>query len=254
MKRLAALTLALGICVNLAGCTRALPLKSHAHIGHALTAWRATPEQQGLFEVAVKETWIALEQARRGAQSHHTPAMSKTYILNALNALNPDLQASGPGLGYGAIRALGDVMDHIDFAAQSDDASLNITLAGARFNENAKQVLNRLELSAEVAQLARTASPAELPGLAEDLTQLLERSLEGADRNENDRLEADSDELGLAQLRTELSEIIAREDPPYHPLGRQYLLGLVRLPTGLWVYDFERSTSLSPGYNAGYSD
>lgn len=248
MNRIAALAAAVGLCAILTGCTQSLPLISHAHVGHALTAWRDTPGQQGLFVIAEKETRIALEQAKLGVQSDHTPALVTTRLQNSLHALNPDLHAPGPGLGYGALRALTGAIDHIEFAARSDDASQNIKRGSARFAEHARQVLDRMALSVDVARLADQAAPAELPGLAEELSQLLTACLNGIDRNNDGRFDAANDELGLAQIRTDLSKMIANEKPPYHPLGRRYLLGLIRLPSGRWAYDFNHVHQTDSGY------
>jgi len=38
-------------------------------------------------------------------------------------------------------------------------------------------------------------------------------------------------------LRRDLVDMINREDPPYRTVDEWYLFNLVRLPSGLWVFD-----------------
>ncbi len=225
------------------GCARSLPLISHAHIGHSLTAWRDTPNEQGLFVVAEKETNVALAQAKLAHQMSDNPVLSRQHVDNVVNALNPDINAQGPRLGYGAIRALQGSVDHIQFAATTEDASDNIVQHAAVFSESGTSLLSRLQVALEVAQLAREASDSELPGLNEELQQQLQQCVSG-----------DDVEVGLIQLRQQLSSMIDKEkNPPYHPLGRRYLLGLVRLPNGTWKYDFNNPDSRYAGGAGGGS-
>ena len=228
-------------------CARSVPLISHAHIGHSLTAWRDTPDQEGLFVVAEREAGIALEQAQWATQTAHTPGVAKKHISAVTHALNPDLQPEGPGLGYGAIRALEGAVDHIAFAAESKDASRNVIESAHEFSRDAQSVLDRLKVAVEVALLARHASAADLPGLAHELEQLIYLSINGEDVDGDGVIGATPQEAGLVQLRQGLHTMLANEEPPYHPLGRKYLLGLIRLPNGQWVYEFDHSARRSTG-------
>ena len=241
------------VCTVLMGCTRSLPLISHAHIGHSLTAWRDTPDQEGLFVVAEKETKVAFEHAQQAVNNAQTPAIARQHLSNVVHALNPDIQSEGSGLGYGAIRALEGAVDHIKFAAESKDASNNLIASTKQFSYGARPLLDRLRLAVEVAQLARRSSAAELPGLADELRQLMYQNLNGKDTDGNGIVDPASDEHGLAQLRQGLVSMLSNEKPPYNPLGRKYLLGLIRLPNGQWVYNFDNSNESSTS-SSGYED
>ena len=70
---------------------------------------------------------------------------------------------------------------------------------------------------------------------------IIDRSLNGADIDGNGSIGNTTEEMGLKQMRQQLLAMLARENPPYQPIGRRYLLGLVKLPSGRWVYDFQRS-------------
>jgi len=241
------------VCTVFMGCVRSLPLISHAHVGHSLTAWRDTPNQEGLFVVAEKEADVAFEDAQQAVNNAQTPDIARQYISNVVHALNPDIQSEGSGLGYGAIRALEGAVDHIAFAAESEDASKNIIESSGQFSYDARRVLVRLKLAVEVAQLARRSSAAELPGLADELQQLMDHNINGKDIDGNGVVDPASDEVGLVQLRQGLVTMLSNESPPYHPLGRKYLLGLVRLPNGQWTYNFATSNEPSAS-SSSYED
>lgn len=234
--------------VLLAGCAHTLPLISHAHVGHALTAWPDTPDQQGLFVVAEKESTTALLQAQ-AARLEPRAVVARTYLLGVIHALDPQRQATGPGMGYGGIRALTGAAHHFGFAGASDDASRNIVRGSEAFVKQAAVVIENLKLAVDVATLVRQSSDAEIPGLTEEIETILDRSVNGADVDGNGSIGNTSEEIGLEQMRQQLSAMLLRENPPYHPLGRQYLFGLVRLPSGRWEYRFRRGRSFgSRGY------
>ena len=225
--------------VLLAGCGRTLPLISHAHVGHALSAWRDTPDEQGLFVVAEQEITIAWQQAQAARQTSATGA--RKHVAGVIHALDPEKQATGPGLGYGGIRALTGAANHVEFASTSDDASRNIVKGAEAFGKQAAVVIENLKLAVDVAMLAQQASDAEIAGLTAEMEPIIDRSLNGADIDGNGSIGNTTEEMGLKQMRQQLLAMLARENPPYQPIGRRYLLGLVKLPSGRWVYDFQRS-------------
>ena len=227
----------------LVGCGRALPLISHAHVGHALTAWRDTPEEEGLFVVAEKELAIASEQAQAAQSTNVTVARKR--LAGVIHALDPKRQATGPGLGYGGIRALTGAAQHLEYSGTSDDASPNIVQGVEAFKKQAAVVLDNLNLAIDIASLAQEASEAEVAGLTAEIGKILERSLNGADVDGNGAIGNTPEEIGLKQMRQQLLVMLSREKPPYHPIGRRYLFGLVKLPNGRWDYSFERSKGSS---------
>jgi hypothetical protein len=231
----------------LSGCGRTLPLKSHAHVGHSFTAWRDTPEGQGLFVVAEREITIALQQSKAISQAASTTA-ARNDLPGVIHALDPEQQATGPGLGYGGIRALTGAANHLEFASKSSDASRNIIEGAEVFVKQAAVVIENLKLAIDVATLAQTSGDAELLGLTEEIEAILNRSLNGVDADGDGSIGNTAEEVGLKQMRQQVSAMLARENPPYHPLGRRYLVGLVKMPNGSWEYRFDRSQAGSPRY------
>jgi len=228
----------------LAGCGHTtLPLISHAHVGHALTAWHDTPDERGLFVVAEQEITIAWQQAQAARQTR--APVARTHVAGVLHALDPEHQATGPGLGYGGIRALTGAANHLGYASTSDDASRNIVRGAETFVKQAAVVIENLKLAVDVAILAQKSSDAEMSGLTVEIEQMIDRSLHGADVDGNGSIGNTAEEIGLKQMRQQLLAMLAHENPPYQPIGRRYLLGLVKLPSGRWVYKFGRSGGAS---------
>ena len=231
----------------LSGCGRTLPLKAHAHVGHSFTAWRDTPGQQGLFVVAEREIAIALQQSKAISQAASATA-ARSDLPGVIHALDPEQQATGPGLGYGGIRALTGAAHHLEFASKSTDASRNIIEGAEIFVKQAAVVVENLKLAIDVASLAQTSGDAELPGLTAEIEAILNRSLNGVDTDGDGSIGNTAEEVGLRQMRQQVSAMLARENPPYHPLGRRYLFGLVKLPNGRWEYRFDRGQAGSSRY------
>ena len=223
----------------LAGCGRTLPLISHAHVGHALTTWRDTPDEQGLFVVAEQEITIAWQQAQAARQTSATVA--RTHLAGVIHALDPEQQATGPGLGYGGIHALTGAAQHMEFASTSDDASRNIVKGSEAFVQQTSVMIENLKRAVDVAIVAQKSSDAEISGHTAEIEQIIDRSLNGADIDGDGSIGNTAEEIGLKQMREQLLAMLSRENPPYQPIGRRYLLGLVKLPSGRWVYKFGQS-------------
>jgi len=99
---------------------------SHAHIGHVTDGWKGTPENVGLLTAAQQEAEIANKHANIALKKSGDLAWLKVHVGHVLNALDPKLQAKGPGLGYGVRQASLGVAKHIGLAATSQDASGNV--------------------------------------------------------------------------------------------------------------------------------
>ena len=212
--------------VIVSGCVQTTPLVSHAHIGHAMTSWHDTPNQEGLFAVADKELAQALESASLAAQAG--AGQTRRYLEDTQNALNPDRQPIGPGLGYGAIRALTGAIEHLEYAAGSEDASQNFVSSVVDLVDQGDVVIGRL-LEAE----GLIAAGASDTATAESVLDLLTAA-----------------QYGMRPLAASLDAMLQREsNPSYEPVSKRYVLGLVRLPDGVWAYRLPRR---QPARSVGY--
>jgi hypothetical protein len=232
MKSLALLILVFGFGASLTGCVDRPPLISHAHLGHCLTSWSDTPGQHGLLPVARQELDTARREADTALADSLSPAQKAVHIRNVARALAPDAEQLGPGLGYGAIRALEAAVEHLEYAATADDASTNVVSGVAGLSAIADSLLERMRAVAARAKSADVRDAAALDRTALELRGSLHEVADDFD-----------------QMQRQLDGMLAREvNPKYQPLERKYLLGLVRLPSGKWMFASLRGASSKPTY------
>jgi len=99
---------------------------SHVHIGHVMDGWKGTPGNAGFLPTAIKEAEIANTHAQIALKKSGDLKWLKVHTGHVLNALDPALEAQGPGLGYGVRKAAKGTAKHINLAASSKDASGNV--------------------------------------------------------------------------------------------------------------------------------
>lgn len=231
MGSLARFAVVLAFGSSLFGCAHQQPLMSHAHVGHGLTHWQDTPGNKGLFTVAREEIDIARRETEAALMAA-SAAEKAAHLDNAAHALNPDVQPRGTGLGYGAIRALRSALEHLEYAATSEDASANVVSSVAPLSEQGEGVMERLKAAASLAQAAGGNDPIALDRTAVELRAGLVVVTQGLD-----------------ELQGQLQAMLDREnDPKYAPLPRKYLLGIVRLPDGKWIFTSIRNALSRPSY------
>lgn len=218
------------------GCAQQLPLTSHAHMGHSLTAWHDTPDNQALLEVAEKELAVAIMQAD-AAMKTPLRAEIKEHFSHILNALNPDQQPRGPGLQYGAIRALQGTLEHLEYAAASPDASSNLLGSMVDLISTGETVLTHLRKAQEIVLASLDDRSVDVSTATVAVQNELKKAAFGDD-NISDQTD------GMRGLHDAMQAMLDREsDPHYEPLPRRYVLGLVRLPNGKWGYRLAKSAS-----------
>ena len=246
------LALALG-ATAFSGCTTQQPLISHAHVGHALTTWHDTPGQQGLIDVAAGDLEIAEREASLSC-ANPLNGGAEPHAANVLHALVPEALLEGPGSGYGALRAVMGTVEHLEYAATSKDASLNLVAAVAQLAAEGVSIHARLEVAAELAQNFLDTPPGnDRRDLCVQLLDELRVAVHGGVIGPR----ADGPAtMGFKALHHALLASLDRErDPAYEPVSRRYVLGLVRLPTGEWRYRLPQRGNQAPidfGYSYGY--
>jgi len=247
LKHLLNTIIFLFIFVNLTACvTTQTPKISHVHVGHAMTAWHDTPDELGLFITAEKETEIAYEHAQYAVENSHDIKLLKMHIKHVQHAMDPKLIKEGPGLDYGFIKAMNSARDHIFFAADSKDASENIKAFALLWSKDVEAIIERgkliLALSKEVI---KSNSHEEMIVLSEEIKLLLQQNLYGYDSDGDGSIGNVKEDFGILQLKDQMNIMIAKEDPPYHTVDKKYLFGLIRLPSGEWMFKSSSSGNTS---------
>jgi hypothetical protein len=228
----------IGMCIVTAACCGCVsnspkllsskpPTIAHAHIGHSIEAWRETPNKKGLLGTAEAEGKAALESAKRAAAPGNDLSATRDAVKDFLYATDPtSVGRRDVGLGFGLTRAVEGVVNHLEFAADSDDASANVKQSVPRISDRAELIVDRCDQMQRLAESALAASSQDKSNaLAQEILALAKINQYG-----------DGADYGLAQLRADISAMIKRESPSFTTVDTWYLLNLIRLPSGKWDY------------------
>jgi hypothetical protein len=230
-SRLPAL-LAIALVLPLAtGCvSRRAPTVAHVHIGHAITGVHVTPNKEGYIVSAERRAKETAEFTSKATASHDLAAI-KSNVALASKATNDDES-------FGVKESLVMAVNHITFAATSDDATLNVQKAAPGFASDSARVIERCDLIGLLSKdVQASTSEKEAVLLVGEIAKLAQANLTGDDSNGDGVVGSTPAEYGLLQLRKELEDMIGRENPPYVTVDQWYLFNLVRLPNGKWVFD-----------------
>jgi len=212
------------------GCVSRPPTVAHVHIGHAITGVHVTPNKEGYMVTARRRADEALDFANK-AQSGNDLGLIKQNIALSNQATNDKDQ-------FGVREALMMAVNHISFAATSDDASVNVQVSAPIFAADSARVVERCDLIGLLSKdVAVSNSLHEAQVNAAEISRLTRANVFGEDSNGSGKIGSNPSEYGLVQLRTELDAMIARERPRYVTVDQWYLFNLVRLPNGKWVFD-----------------
>src|SRR5262249_23844416 len=80
--------------------TKAEARPARWHLGHVMTNWRDTRGSRGFLPVAIDEARVAVLHAGLAAKSTDL-ADIKIHASHVLHALDPTVESTGPGAGYG---------------------------------------------------------------------------------------------------------------------------------------------------------
>jgi hypothetical protein len=228
ISRLLAIALALLLAT---GCvSRRAPTVAHVHIGHAITGVHVTPNKEGYIVSAERRAKETSDYASKAATSHDLAEIKNDIALAAKATNDEDT--------FGVKESLVMAVNHITFAATSDDATLNVQKAAPVFASDSARVIERCDLIGLLSKdVQASTSEKEAALLVGEIAKLAKANVAGDDSNGDGVVGSVPSEYGLVQLRKELEDMIAREKPPYVTVDQWYLFNLVRLPNGKWVFD-----------------
>ncbi len=212
------------------GCVTRPPSIAHVHIGHAVTGVHVTPGHKGYVLVAEQRADGALAAALLAAEAP-TLADIKAHVAEVARITDdPD--------SFGLKQSLVLAANHISFAATSADASVNVIRFAPVFKANIAAVIGRcdyIELLARDVAASKTRGEAAV--VVTEIVKAAEANVEGDTAPGNAIRGALPTDYGMAQLRGQIQDMIAREHPAYRTVDEWYLFNLVRLPNGRWVFD-----------------
>ncbi len=114
----------LGGSLSSRGIVRGQANPVQTHIGHVMESFQAAPNQQGLLPTALAEAKIAMTHAGLALKNPDNLDAIKLHAGHVINALDPSIEATGPGQGFGVKKAAAGVAQHIQLAAKSPGASV----------------------------------------------------------------------------------------------------------------------------------
>lgn len=217
------------VLVQLTGCAHRQPTIAHVHVGHALTGAHDTPTKDGYFVVAEARAEEAYKYAERAA---------KESTLGGIQAnMRETVELTMSEEQFGVKHALSEAGHHITFAALSADSSANVKQGAESFNESINAVLDRCDLIKVLGNdIVSSTLREEAEVLAHEVLNLARANYFGEDANGDGVVASTPAGYGMVQLRKELEDMVAREDPPYQTVDQWYLFNLVRLPSGDWGF------------------
>jgi hypothetical protein len=179
------------------------------HIGHVLNSFGDTPNKQGLLPVAMAEAKTAIQHAGLAARATTLDAM-KLHAGHVINALDPMLVPTGPGLGYGMKKAALGVAMHIELAAKTDSASANVKTHAVHVATAARAAASRADSAIALAQKVQAATTLEqATPLVNQLVTLTQQLVSGVDANKDGKIGWDAVEGGLQQASDHMTLMLA---------------------------------------------
>lgn len=168
------------------------------HIGHVVNSFTTTPNMGGLLTTALGEARVALQHAQLASRQPTNLEYMKTHAGHVLNALDPSLEKTGPGLGYGLRRAAEGVAEHIALAAAAENATPAHKLHAGHVATCAQNTVKRVDAMIALARQVQGASDAAAAAqFVAQLAGLAEQLIAGADANTDGRITVDVNEGGL---------------------------------------------------------
>ena len=132
-------------------------IPAHLHLGHVMTNWRDTPGGRGFLPVAIDEARVAVSHAKIAAASDRLDEI-KQHAGDAIHALDPTVESKGAGAGYGVKKAAAGALQHLEFAAKAEGATLNVTSQAAGVTASLTSALQWTDEAVAAAVRARAAS------------------------------------------------------------------------------------------------
>lgn len=165
-----------------------------------------TPNGLGLLPTARAEAEIAIQHAELARADSLDLEGMRRHADHVLNALDPALAPSGPGLGYGVRRATEGILEHVQGAGSAEDASDNLRTHAEHTAGAARSGLDRIERAVTLASRLRSATTtAEASSLARELETATREVWLGRDADRDGRTVWASPEGGLRQVQLHMT-------------------------------------------------
>lgn len=171
---------------------------AHAHIGHVATGFNDTPSGKGLLPTAFKESIVAGAHANYAKNASDDLDSMQSHAGHVRHAIDPNLESSGPGMGYGLLKAAQGAVDHITLASESSDASEPVKVHTVHVVSSISNAIERTRLALIEADAIIAATIAEdAAPHAVKMAELTEATFAGVDANGDGKITWHEGEGGL---------------------------------------------------------
>ncbi|MFT6907493.1 MAG: hypothetical protein ACJAS1_004176 [Oleiphilaceae bacterium] len=186
--------------------------EAQAHIGHVMNSWNDTPSEQGLLPTAMKEASIAAAHADYAAKATDNLDEMKLHASHVRHSIDTALEAGGPGIGYGLLKAADGASGHITFASKSSDASEAVKTHTVHVVSSLNNAIARSRLVLVEAQAIYDATTAsEAAPHAVKMAELTQASIVGVDANGDGKISWHEGEGGLNTADQHMAFILDAE-------------------------------------------
>ncbi len=216
MRSLTGFTFALALVVS--GCAgysdgaTAAGNMSHAHMGHVTKSWGDTPDHKGLLPTAISEAKIAAQHAGFAANKPDNLGWMQTHTRHVMNTIDAAVEAKGPGLGYGLIKAATGAKKHVGLASESDDASDNVRTHAVHVAASAENTVVRAnEIMALGKKVIAATGVDEAAPLVKQIATLSSQLIAGFDANGDGQVSWQLGEGGLAAAQQHMGFMASGE-------------------------------------------
>ena len=165
--------------------------QSHDHMGHVMDSFGDTPGKVGLLTILEQEAKTAADHAGYGKNN------PSAHMPHVRNALDPSVEKSGPGKGYGVIKAADAVIAHMDMARKASDASDSLKMHSEHVITSAKNISGWAKQAMEKSKDVSAKS-------MDEIVQLTQWILNGRDANGDGKISWQGGEGGIVQLKQHL--------------------------------------------------
>ena len=182
------------------------------HLAHITTTFQDAPGHQGLLATAFAEAKIAAQHAALAAKAGDNLDAMKMHAGHVMHAVDPSVEPTGPGLGFGVRRAAAGVVEHIQLASKAPTVSINVLTFAARIIASGNTTVKRADEIVVVARRIRAATTvAEAAPDVAGLNLLAQQLTSGLDVNHDGLIGWQTGEGGLEQAQAQLQAMLKGE-------------------------------------------
>ncbi len=188
------------------------PNMIRVHLAHIATAFPGTPNHQGLLPAALADAGTAAQHAALAERATGNLDAMRLHAGHVIHAIDPGIEPSGPGLGYGVRRAAAGIAEHVQLATKSLTTSTTVMTLAGHVLPSATNTVKRCDEIVAVAQRIRAASTAA--DAAPDVVRLAiltQQLTAGLDINNDGQIGWQTGEGGLAQVEAQLKLLMKGE-------------------------------------------